>query len=461
MDNLPGLMYPPGGAQLVVAKTDPVTGRIRKTAGGQTLREPIYLGRPLRVATFGDSTAEAYWTVGNVEWVQRTTDTNSFPDAAYAASGSIVINTGAAHISGHVPSIYVGDGGNGGYTTAAMLALSSDAYSATRGAITDVLSTRPDLIEYNGASVNNFWAYEDDVNGVPDAKIAEWVEEHATIVRLLTRTGIPCISLGVMGYSPQGKTEASLARQRNAVVRYNAALAARNATEGNDLWHFINPEGITCVGGAYMADVATTSNDGVHLAVAGNGPVRLGAEKAKIIANLFELAPVFTQKHIFDDVDDFANPSNGLPAGYQIGSLTDCTVTSKTCGYDKFVVEFTVTADGGGLAVEKKGNDYLKKHAEIGKTYVISGTAKILAGDTSGGVFESFAQFVQTSDTSTQLRFRRSFGVLPTNTLCCHLTSPSNGADLMDWSIVARQFTNLKAGSYRVEFSPLSMTEVA
>jgi hypothetical protein len=175
---------------------------------------------------------------------------------------------------------------------------------------------------------------------------------------------------------------------------------------------------------------------------------------------MFEASPVFTKSHLFDDVGDFANPSDGLPFGYQIGSMVSCTVTSKTCLYEKCVVEFTITADGGGLAIEKKGNDFLKLHLESGKTYVVSGTVDVLTGDVTGGVFQSFAQSIRTVDTSTQIQFRTVFAASETNLLCCHFTSPSNGADLMGWSIVSRQFLSLKAGSYKIEFSPIAMSEV-
>lgn len=425
---------------------------------GKNWHDRVTLDRPLRIATFGDSTAESWQTVGLVGWSKKT-DTNTFTGAGYAASGAIVLASRAAHLSGYVPALYVGDGGNSGYTTAAMLELSGDDYSDTRGAITDVLATHPDLIEYNGASINNFWSYSENANGISDSVLNTWADEHVQIVKLLTSTGIPVISLGVLGYSPS-QTPEILARQRDAVVRYNNLLAAKHAASGNDLSHFINPEGITAINGAFMPDVSTVDNDGTHLTDTGNGPLRLGAQKAEIVTGLFKPSIAFTKSMVFDDLADFANPSDGLPSGYQIGSLVDCTVTSKACTYDKCVVDFTVGVDGGGLAIEKIGSAFLGKHLVAGKTYYISGRLDVVSDNIVSGVFDAVMQAVRTSDTSTQLQYRSSFAIKRSNLLNLHCTSPSNGGDLMNWSIVARKISGLKAGAYRIEFTPIYMSEV-
>jgi lysophospholipase L1-like esterase len=220
---------------------------------------------PIKVATFGDSTAD----VGNINATSNATD-QSRVSAPIPASGvtALAQNTDKWQLPHQYPSArLVAKGGISGENTTQMLARDAIAASATRRAMFDVISARPDVVILRGGSINDISGF---TTATSQATIDSVFTRHMRIVETFLSFGVSVIDEGFYGYDASGGTPPSapnLAFVRATLValnaRYKAAILALPGAR------FIDTSGITHDGtGAYLAGT-TLSSDGTHLTAAG------------------------------------------------------------------------------------------------------------------------------------------------------------------------------------------------
>jgi lysophospholipase L1-like esterase len=208
---------------------------------------------PLRVATFGDSTAN----VGTANHDLRTVT------AAFPGSGATVLSISADKFL--LDSVYeqcylVGNGGVSGETTAQMLARSAAGASSTRKAIEDIADLAPDLILLRGGSINDLTSL---TAGTMAAQVATTYANHVNIINRL-RSVAPVIDEGIYGYSGVGATDAAVTRQ--ALLQLNTMFAAYAQGAANGVY-FLPALGLLSDStGAYLTGMST---DGTHLNLAG------------------------------------------------------------------------------------------------------------------------------------------------------------------------------------------------
>ncbi len=226
---------------------------------------------PLRLATFGDSTANVGST--NADLSQVT--------AAFPASGATVIATSTLEklgVASRHPCLYlVANGGISGETTTAMLARDSAGASASRKATADIVAARPDVIIARCGSINDLLSV---TAANIDATVAAVAVRHASLIARLAAGGAVVIDEGIAGFTPGSNTPTDLEQTRAAIRRLNAMYAAA-AVPPRVLW--LDPVGLTCdAAGAYLPGL---SADGTHPSVA--GAYAIGEAELAIISAYF------------------------------------------------------------------------------------------------------------------------------------------------------------------------------
>ena len=222
---------------------------------------------PVRIATFGDSTA----TFGSWGQPLNNWDQEYMTLAAGISSTTLLTPTvNKLMLPFLYPSaVLVAQGGISGETTAQMLSRDGQAASVTRNSVQDVLSKSPDVILFRGGSIN-------DITGLglatyaTDAQISAIGLRHIALAYKLSSGGALVLDEGVAGFDAAGGVVPSnQAYVRDAVVRLNNYLANFHATTGIPTVVWMNPVGVTCDSdGAFLPGV-TGATDGTHLAYYG------------------------------------------------------------------------------------------------------------------------------------------------------------------------------------------------
>ena len=211
--------------------------------------------QPLRIATFGDSTANVGST--NLDQSQIT--------AAFPASGATVLSVATLEKLGialRYPRAYlVANGGISGNSTTDMLNRETAGAGPTRKSTADILSMQPDVIIARCGSINDFLGV---VPATIDATVAAVASRHAQLIARLASGNAIVIDEGIAGFNPGSNTPTDLEATRTTLRRLNALYAAA-AKPPRVLW--LDPVGVTCdASGAYLAGLST---DGTHPNVAG------------------------------------------------------------------------------------------------------------------------------------------------------------------------------------------------
>lgn len=302
--------------------------------GGILASSAARLSRPILVATFGDSTA--FVTPSN--YAADISTVSAMP-ITIPGSGqtSAAINTTKMIGVLQAPLLrYVGDFGISGQDTNGMLARSSGTYSATRKAIGDLTRVSPDVVIMRGGSVNDVSPMD---TTTPQANVDAVAARHIAIVKKILSLGYPVIDSGILGYDGNGSVPAPrLAFIRAAIVRINSLI--NSGLAGLSGYTFINPEGLTSISGAFIANV---SSDGTHLSAYGAGVVAQAQNSA--LAAIF--SPNVDGICVSEFEADWANPSGGRPANLTASNAGSTDLVSATTN-GILSVSFNSSASGKG-----------------------------------------------------------------------------------------------------------------
>lgn len=275
------------GGRQVVSNTDPLTGGIEYSAGGFDITQDIAsMGireSVLRVATFGDSTAN----FGGTSAGMQNTSVEKVSMAA-GLSSVVVIDWGLGPKL-QLPYMYpsarvVGNGGIGGDTTANMLARDAAAAAVTRRALDDVFATSPDLIIVRAGSIN-------DVLGLnltdyaTQGQLDTIAARHYDIVIRCADHVAYVIDEGIAGFDNNtGTIPPNLAYIRDALARLNIMYGAFITSTGRKNIRFLDPVGVTCDStGAFLPGVVPVAN-GYH--DSWYGAYRRGKAEAQLVEKM-------------------------------------------------------------------------------------------------------------------------------------------------------------------------------
>ena len=227
---------------------------------------------PVRVATFGDSTASFY---------APSTQDSSLISAPFPASGNTTqfnIITDRIALQVFYPVAYlVGSGGISGQTTTQMLARDALAGSTTRKAISDIIDLKPDVVLLRGGSINDLLGI---TSGTLAAAVTSTYNNHILIIQRFIAAGIPVIDSGLYGYSGGGATD--IASTKSAILQLNILFATYAQSFPGRVF-FINYTNLLSDNtGTYLSNV---TSDGTHLST--QGEYISGRQEASIVTSLF------------------------------------------------------------------------------------------------------------------------------------------------------------------------------
>jgi lysophospholipase L1-like esterase len=257
------------GVQGTVAVTANSTGL---SAAGSVIPSSRRRSSQVRIATFGDSTAELGPT---------TTDITKFVGAMGASVSNISPERWGA--SNDYPSAYlVANGGVSGETTTQMIARAAAAASTTRKSIQDVIDLRPDIVIVRAGGINDLAGL---TTGNYDTTVATSLANHRIIIQAFLSAGIFVIDEGFYAYSATTHTNPTLTRK--ALVYLNGLYAA-DALQYPGRCEFIDWVGtLSTPDGNYA--VNCTQNDGsvgLHPSFYAQQSI-IGPKEAAIIAKYF------------------------------------------------------------------------------------------------------------------------------------------------------------------------------
>ncbi len=273
---------------------------------------------PLRVATFGDSTANA----GNTRSVTNQ-DTTQASNANWGATYSGGLTSDRYALDRAYPQAYlVLNGGITGQTTTQMLARDTLAASITRRAITDVINAAPDVVLFHGGSINDLSTV---TAGTVAAQVATTYANHILIIQRFIAAKIPVIDVGIYGFTNgTAITATDQAATRSALVQLNAMYAAY-AAQYPQWIRFVPALGVVSDStGAYLPGMST---DGTHLNRASQ--LLMSQQEAIALAQLFGPSAKcrYQGPNLFTNAL-FANASSGLATGITTGGTN--TTASNT-----------------------------------------------------------------------------------------------------------------------------------
>jgi len=258
--------------------TDPLTGVVTGLVTPQGGSIPINGLRttPLRVATFGDSTANC----GTVQSPANQDMTKAISSAWQSGTVQLSTTVDKWALGMTYPLAYlVCNGGVSGDNTTAMLARDQAAASVTRKAITDVINSAPHVVLLRGGSINDIVTV---TAGTLSATVASVFARHCQIIQRFMSANIPVVDEGIYGYSG---VPTDLASTRSAILQLNA-LFASYASQYAGKVTFVSPLGVVSDStGAYLANMST---DGTHLTTWGQ--YMMAAQEANALTTLFGMS---------------------------------------------------------------------------------------------------------------------------------------------------------------------------
>ncbi len=231
--------------------------------------------KTLRVATFGDSTADA-------------TSLESQDVSLFQANlqGHQIIESRKYQLSFYYPAAYlVGNGGIGGETTKTMLHRDVKAISTRRKSTEDIIALKPQVILFRGGSINDLPNVNSNNRGVI---VNETYKNHITLVERFTNANLPVLDSGIFGYSfPKGGTsvsgydKADPTQVRLALTQLNKRY--RDYAKTHDKVHFIDPVGtVSDLTGKYFPKM---TEDGIHLSL--QGSLAMAEKEAQVVTKIF------------------------------------------------------------------------------------------------------------------------------------------------------------------------------
>lgn len=346
--------YVQGAGWKVGGATKNPDGSISMSGPVRAPNVPHRLGRAIRLAAFGDSTAD---------FINNPTRTDCEIPSVGAIAGTVsqTWDGAKATLLGRGPYLHVAAGGISGQTLTAMRARSSAAYSAGRKALEDVCSKSPDVILWHAGTINTTMAY---TAATSDATILADAELHCQLARRAASYGPLIVDCGVMGYSaPANSANWQHVRRGNLMINAYIKEAAKSVPN----WIFLDPVGVTCDdAGAFLPEV---SGDGIHLTIAIGSP-RLGAAEHEIVSLYYSgiYAPedgtvAFDGAHEVV-AQEIANPAT-LPSGYTI-SRTNVSNPAYTLIGGKIRMAASVSAASNTMALFRTGASVFAGVSSVG-----------------------------------------------------------------------------------------------
>lgn len=236
---------------------------------------------PVRIATFGDSTANLGATSS------PDTQDMTFVTAPFPASGATSIgltNMEKSALQMLYPQTYfICNAGISGDTTTGMLARDTAAASSTRKAVTDALNLKPDIVIFRGGSINDLTS----VTASTWSATADTVyARHAKLLDMMLAGGVRVIDTGIYGYGDgSGATGSEPGAVRLALKKLNGLLAANAKTRIGKVYYLDPVDIVQASDGKFLSGL---SNDGVHLNF--TGQYLMSRLEANILTALFGTA---------------------------------------------------------------------------------------------------------------------------------------------------------------------------
>jgi lysophospholipase L1-like esterase len=283
---------------------------------------------PVRVVTFGDSTANVGTT---------TTAANQDVSKVIATTW----NTGLSNLGldgskyllhAYYPqSYFVGNGGVSGENTTQMLARDSAAISVTRKAITDMLDLQPNVVLLRGGSINDLLSV---TSSTLAAAVTTAYNNHVEIINRFISRNVYVIDLGIYGFTNgSANTATDLASTRSGLLQLNAlfkTFAAANPTKVK----FVDLANITYDStGAYLPNI---SIDGTHLSLYGQ---YLAAQQEAIAMTQFFGVSSNTRYQGFNNFANSIMTATSTAGGF--GTVaTNCTITTTLATRQNAKIEY-------------------------------------------------------------------------------------------------------------------------
>lgn len=275
----------------------------------------------LRVATFGDSTAD----FGSVR-TGETTD-QQVCDIPLGTSTTVVSRTTTKwQLNRFYPAArLIANGGIGGNTTTQMIAREAAAVSTTRKSILDVVNLTPDVVICRCGSINDIIAFSFPAT---EPQIQGLVDRHMQIIDTFVSNGVRVIDEGIAGYD-----STNFADIRPVLVEVNnrIRIACTTSRSRLDFVKFMNPIGVTCDStGAFLTGC---TNDNIHLSY--YGQYRVAQSEAAIVSDWFGKSRnvQFSGTNLMGSISQFPTSSNGgfgpIPTGFS-WTPTQCTRQNAT-----------------------------------------------------------------------------------------------------------------------------------
>jgi lysophospholipase L1-like esterase len=276
----------------------------------------------LRVATFGDSTAD----FGSVRADANATD-QQVCDIALGTGTTVVSRTTTKwQLNRFYPAArLIANGGIGGNTTTQMLAREAAAVSTTRKSILDVVNLTPDLVICRCGSINDIIAFSFPATEI---QIQGVVDRHMQIIDTFISNGVRVLDEGIAGYD---STNFAAIRPVLIEVNNRIQIACTTSRSRLNFVKFMNPVGITCdTTGAFLTGC---TNDNIHLSY--YGQYRVAQAEAAVVTNWFgESRNVqFSGTNLMGSISQFPTSANGgfgpIPTGFA-WVPTQCTRQNAT-----------------------------------------------------------------------------------------------------------------------------------
>ena len=318
--------------------------------------------KTLRIATFGDSTANVSPLEHDVQVFKADLDGANFEQSIDARKYLIPFYYPAAYL--------VGNGGFSGDTTTKMLARDGLPASTTRKASEDIIALNPQVILFRGGSIN-------DLQNISAADRATRVEttynNHIRLIEKFTTANIPVLDAGIFGYlssQVEGFGETDPDQIRLALTALNAKFKAYAGEQ--EKVTFVDSVGVVSdASGKYMPEM---TYDGVHLSL--QGSLAVAKKEADTLAKLFggSASASFEAdgKNLFPTISDTEKTldPNFVVWGEDASKRRIQTVAGKTYQFADFErSDADEDAQGGGFNIKLAS---LINTLEKGKTYGIS-----------------------------------------------------------------------------------------
>ena len=270
---------------------------------------------PVRVATFGDSTANAGGLQGSGGAAGLQDLTQMIPDAWNSGQKfyGVGLNRFAADL--YYPQIYlVADGGIAGQTTTQMVSRETLAYSTTQKRVQDILDLNPQVVILRGGSINDLLTV---TAGTLASTVSTTYANHVTILNRFMSAGVFIIDEGIAGFSNGVNTATDLASTRSAIAQLNALYAAYAAQYPSNI-RFLDPVvvGLSDTSGAF---VSAATSEGTHPNV--YGQMLIGKAEASLISTLFGVSSNirYPGPNVVSNAM-MANATGGVATGYTVAT---------------------------------------------------------------------------------------------------------------------------------------------